>query len=182
MIRFFFLAMLCFVMTSSGAGTLVSGGTYALKLVDVDGRTLSTADGHVTVLVLAARRDLDKTRLVGNRIPDRCLGNPKYRMITVLRFDPTQNRTMRFVSAALVRRGLNTEAKRLKPRYVEKKLTRNPRGDLYAVAEFDNSTASQLGLQDNSAPFRVLVLSEQGVLIRDWTDVPSEQELRAAIP
>jgi len=169
-------------MASSGTGALVTGKTYALKLIDVDGRTLSTTDGHVTVLVLVARRDVDKSRLVGDRTPERCLGNPKYRMITVLRFDPTQSRTIRFVSSAMVRRGLNTEAKRLKPRYVAKKLNRDPRGDLYAVADFDNSTASQLGLQDDAARFRVLVLSDRGVLLREWMDVPDKQELAAAIP
>lgn len=180
--RIFFLAILFSLVSSSSPAALVKGQTYSFKLVDVDGRSLSSVDGHVTVLVLTPRQDIDKSKLVGDRTPERCLGNPKYRMITVIRFDPTRNRTMRFVSTALVRRGLDTEAKRLKARYLAKKLTRPPRSDLYAVADFDNSTASQLGLQNDPSRFKVLIFSDRGVLLREWSDVPSEQELAAAIP
>jgi hypothetical protein len=57
--------------------------SYKLSLIDVDGNTLSTADGHITTVVLTAQSDVDKARAAGDRTPDFCLGNPIYRMITV---------------------------------------------------------------------------------------------------
>jgi hypothetical protein len=180
--RFFSVILLAFVAASFSAAAPVTGKTYAFKLVDVDGRILTAADHVVTVLVLAARRDLDKARQVGSRIPDRCLGSPKSRMITVIRFDKTRSRTARFFLSALVRRGLDTEAKRLKSRYMAKKLNRDPREDIYAVADFEGQTAEQLGLGADAAQFRVLILSANGVLLRDWSNVPSAQDLSAVLP
>src|ERR1043165_9486500 len=72
------------------AGSPVIGKAYSLKLMDVDGRTLSTSDNIVTVLVLTTRTNLGKAREVGDRIPERCLGNPHYRMITVIQFGNTR--------------------------------------------------------------------------------------------
>ena len=51
-------------------GTLSRGTTYSLSFVDIDGTKLSTADGHVTVLVLATTADWEKARAVGERVPD----------------------------------------------------------------------------------------------------------------
>jgi len=161
---------------------LVGGKAYALKMVDVDGRALSTADGHVTVLVLARRAEVDKARLVGDRVPERCLGNPAYRMITVIRFNRNWGRSMRFFSTSLIRRRLDAEARRLKPKYQAKQLTRNPRQDVYAVADFDGANASQLGLVNDSTPFLVLIFAGNGTLLKDWTDVPSAEELATTLP
>ena len=178
---FFLLSVAAFGLCSVEAAA--TGKVYALKMLDVDGRTLSTADGHIiTVLVLAGRGDVDKARLVGDRIPERCLANPAYRMITVIRFDKSWVRSMRFLSKAMIRRRLDAEAKRLQPRYAAKKVGRNPREDVYAVADFDGNIVSQLGLTSDLAPFNVFVLAGDGALLRRWTDVPSAQELAGAIP
>src|SRR5207248_5791069 len=58
--------------------------TYRINFSDVDGNALSTADGHITIVVLVNKANIDKARAVGDRIPDFCLVNPMYRMITVL--------------------------------------------------------------------------------------------------
>jgi len=83
---FFFAAIALFLSVTLLRGALSSGTTYSLSFVDIDGNKLSTADGHVTVLVLATTADWEKARAVGDRVPDYCLGNPDYRMITIIRF------------------------------------------------------------------------------------------------
>src|SRR5262249_39670551 len=65
---FFFAAIALFPPLLRGA--LSSGEIYSLGFVDIDGNKLSTADGHVTVLVLATTADWEKAREVGERIPD----------------------------------------------------------------------------------------------------------------
>ena len=160
----------------------VVGKSYAFSMVDVDGRTLSTHDGHVTVLVIVSRREVDKARIVGNRIPERCLGNPASRMITVIRFDQTRNSFTRYLLSRLIRRQLDAEANQLKSRYIAKKLTSNPRSDVYAVADFDGQMNSTFGLSPGSGQFRVLILSGKGELLHAWTDVPTAEQLDAEIP
>ncbi len=83
---FFFAAFALFLSTALLRGALSSGAIYSLDFVDINGNKLSTADGHVTVLVLATTADWEKARAVGDRVPDYCLGNPDYRMITIIRF------------------------------------------------------------------------------------------------
>lgn len=179
--RIFLPLLVALVIPPSQVQSLTSGQKVTFKLTDVDGRTLSASDGQTTTILLTARKDLDKARLVGDRTPDRCLGNPKFRMITVIEFGKTTSRTMRFVYTALVRKRLTAEAKRLKPRYVAKKLTADPRQDVYVVADFDGATASQLGLPGSSALFKVLVLAPDGVLLHEWNDVPTSQELDSVL-
>ena len=89
---------------------------------------------------------------------------------------------MRFLPAAMIRRRLDAEAKRLQPKYAAKNLSRNPRQDVYAVADFDRALVSQLGLTSDATPFRVLVLAGDGALLRDWTELPTAQELAITLP
>jgi hypothetical protein len=65
---FFFAAMAVFPLLLRGA--LLTGTTYSLSFVDIDGNKLSTADEHVTVLVVATAADWEKAREVGNRVSD----------------------------------------------------------------------------------------------------------------
>jgi len=177
----FFGVLLTFITPTPEMLALAPGQTVALKLTDVDGRSLSASDGQVTTLVFTARRDLDKARVVGDRTPDRCLGNPKFRMITVIHFSKTTSRTMRFVFTKLVRQRLASEANRLRPRYLAKKLATDPRQDVHVVTDFNGATASQLGLPDSSELFKVLILAPDGVLLREWNAVPTSQELDSAL-
>jgi hypothetical protein len=83
---FFAIAMLSTpLMSIFGEATV--GENYRINFTDVDGNTFSTADGHITTVVLASKSNIDKAHAVGDRIPDSCLGNPTYRMITILVFE-----------------------------------------------------------------------------------------------
>ena len=174
---FILMTVACSICSASPA----IGKIYSVKLLDVDGRTLSTVDKVVTVLVLTTRANLDKARQIGDRIPERCLGNPNYRMITVIEFGNIRTRVMQYLLSASVRRGLDSEAERLKTRYIAKGVNRDARTDIYAVADFNGHTAAQLDLQP-SPEFRVLLLSREGALMRDWTKVPSAEEVATALP
>ena len=154
------------------------GETHALKFVDVDGNTLSTADGHVTVIVLTTKADLPKAEAVGDRIPDFCLGNPAYRMITLVKFGQHSAPVANFMTR-MARRRLDAEGKRLQTRYAAKKILRDARHDIFAVADFDGSVVSQLDA--GSILFRVFVFSRTGELLKQWDDVPSAAELAEAL-
>jgi hypothetical protein len=150
------------------------GETYALKFVDVDGNTLSTADGHVTVIVLTTKADLPKAEAVGARIPDFCLGNPAYRMITLVRFGKHSALVTNFMTS-MARRRVDAEGKRLQTRYAANKIMRDARHDIFAVADFDDSVVSQL--DSGSTLFRVFVFSRTGELLKQWDNVPGAEQL-----
>lgn len=149
-------------------------------MVDVDQHTLATADGRVTILVLTSSADVERARKVGERVPDFCLANPEYRMITILRFEKKHNAPARAIVNALVRRRLDREAERLGQRYRAKHIARDARSDVFAVADFDDAVGLQFGL---SSPirFQVIVLGRNGEVVREWSDVPSAEELAAAL-
>jgi hypothetical protein len=151
---------------------------HDLKFVDVDENNLSTSDGHVTVLVLTTKDDLSRAQLVGDRVPAYCLGNPLYRMITVVKFGQ-HNAAMRHFLSMMARRRLDAEGGRLQRRYDIKMIKRNARRDVFAVADFDGSVAKKLGI--GSADFCVLVFGRNGELLKQWNDVPSAAELAEAL-
>lgn len=155
-----------------------AGEVHAIKFVDVDGNTLSTADGHITVLVLTTKADLAKAHAVGDRVPDFCLGNPAYRMITLVKFQ-NHGDLVRSIAAATTRRRLDTEAKQLQARYAEKKITRDARHDIFAVLDVDGTIVSQLGSE--SIAFAVFVFGKSGELLKQWEDVPSAEDLAAVL-
>jgi hypothetical protein len=175
-LQFFFVAaMALFPPLLSGA--LSSGTTYSFSFIDIDGNKLSTADGHVTVLVLATTADWEKARAVGERVPDYCLGNPDYRMITVIRFIRKHGPIMRKIAMAVVKHRVTEEAKRLQTRYDTNKIMRDARQDISTVIDFDGTASSQLGGSAQAMNFGVLVFARDGKLLAQWTDVPSAKQL-----
>ena len=162
-------------------GSLSNGQRYRVNFVDVDGNALSTADGHVTVLVVITPADSEKARAVGDRAPDYCLGNPKYRMITILDFARRHTQIGRKIATMFVRHRLSEEAKRLQARYDEKKIARNARGDIFTVTDFDGTVSSQFSGQSPAANFRVFVFARDGELLQQWDDVPTAVELDAVL-
>src|SRR6516165_2548779 len=163
------------------SGALSNGQRYRINFVDVDGHSLSTVDGHVTVLVLTTPEDREKARSVGDRVPDYCLGNPNYRMITILNFTRWRMQIGRNIVTMLVRHHLDEEAKRWQARYHEKKIAHDPRTDIFAVTDFDGRVSSQLGAESSAASFGVFVFRRNGELLQHWDDVPSAQELAAVV-
>jgi hypothetical protein len=158
-----------------------TGQIYLVSFTDVDGHTFSTSDGHVTVVVLTTTTDSEKARIVGDRVPDYCLGNPDYRMVTVLNFKSKHTSTGHMLATMLVRHRLNQEAKRLQARYNAQNIARDARHDVFAVTDFDGTVSSQLGAQVDSASFRVLVFGRKGELLQQWNDVPSAADLAAVV-
>ena len=160
---------------------LSTGQRYSINFSDVDGRTLSTTDGHVTVLVLTTREDLTRAHAVGDRIPDYCLGKQNYRMITVLRLKKRYTELGRTIAMTLVRHRVDEEAKALQTRYDAKKISHPAREDIHVVADFDGTISAQLGEQQGGTQFHVFVFSRDGELLQQWDDVPSAEELARVI-
>jgi hypothetical protein len=181
-LRWFFVATgVSFFLAASLNGMLSNGQRYALNFVDIDSHKLSTADGHVTVLVLATTGDAEKARAVADSVPDYCLGNPKYKMITIIHFVKKHTAIGRKIAAMLLRHRVAEEAKRLQARYDAKKIVREARSDIFTVMDFDGTAASQLGGQSDAAGFHVFVFSGNGELLQQWNDVPSAEQLAAAL-
>ena len=180
-LQLFFLVGFIFLGPWPLMADLSLGQIYTLSFRDVDGNTLLTADGHVTVVVFTTQSNIDKARDVGDRVPDYCLGNPTYRMITVLSFKRDHAKPTRAILSALVRHRLNAEARRLQARYKKQNIGRDARGDIFAVADFDGKASAQLGARFESADFRVFVFAGNGELLQQWGDVPSNEELAAVV-
>src|SRR3954447_26459773 len=162
-------------------GALSKGNTYSISLVDIDGNKLSTADGHTTIVVLTTSADREQARSVGDRVPDFCLGNPAYRMITVVHFIREHLAIGRRMATAFIRHRVREEAKRLQARYDAQKIGRDARGDIFVVTDFDGTIASQLSQSPGATDFCVFVFGKSGELLAQWHTVPSSEELAAAV-
>ena len=162
-------------------GALSTGNTYSISFVDIDGNKFSTADGHVTIVVLTTPADREQARTVGDRVPDFCLGKPAYRMITVVHFTGRHMALGRRMATGFIRHRVREEAKRLQARYDAKKISRNAKGDIFVVTDFDGTVASQLGQSAGATDFCVFVFGKTGELLAQWHSVPSGDELATAI-
>ena len=181
-LQIFFLGATLFLGCDTRAyGALSIGTTYPVNFVDIDGDKLSTADGHVTIIVLATPADREKAKVVGDRVPEHCLGNPDYRMITIIRFTRRHLALGRRIATALVRHRVNEEATRLQARYKGKGIERDARKDIFVVTDFDGSISSQLGESTGGTDFCVFVFGRNGELLAQWHDVPSAERLAAAV-
>jgi hypothetical protein len=179
--------LLCLVLalfaraTIAPAADLQPGTVARLTFRDVDGNDLSTADGRVTILTVATRESEDKAQAVADLVPDRYVGDQRYRYITLVNFQRKLAAPLRGLTRAIIRQRLDAEAKKLKPEYEAKKIAHDPRRDIYVVADFDGSAVTQLGLAPESDEVAVFVFNRQGKLIQHWTDVPPNDSLARAI-
>ena len=162
-------------------GVLLTGNTYSISFVDLDGNKFSTADGHVTIVVLTTPADREQARTVGDRAPDFCLGNPAYRMITVIHFTGRHMAIGRRMATAFIRLRVREEANRLQARYGARKISRDAKADIFVVTDFDGTIASQLGQPPEATDFCVFVFGQSGELLAQWHSVPSADELAVAI-
>ena len=178
---FFFAAIALFLSVTLLRGALSSGATYSISFVDIDGNKLSTADGHMTVLVVATTADWEKARAVGERIPDYCLGNPDYRMITIIRFIRKHGAIVRKIAMVVVKHQVSEEAKRLQNRYDTNKIMRDARQDIFTVVDFDGTVSSQLGEPAGATDFCVFVFGHRGELLAQWHGVPAAKQLAAVV-
>jgi hypothetical protein len=177
---FFAIIALCAPLISILA-ELTVGESYRINFSDTEGNTLSTADGHITTVVLISKSNIDKAHAVGDRTPDFCLTNPTYRMITVLAFETKHSKPVRMILTSLMRRRVDSEARQLQTRYDRLRIGRNARQDVFAVADFDGAVTTQLGAQPTAALFHVFIFGRNGELLKQWNDVPSAEELSAVL-
>ncbi len=161
--------------------TLSTGNTYSISFVDLDGNKFSTADGHVTIVVLTTPADREQARTVGDSVPDFCLGTPVYRMITVIHFTGKHMAIGRRMAIAFIRHRVREEAKRLQARYDARKISRDAKSDIFVVTDFDGTIASQLGQPAGVRDFCVFVFGKTGELLAQWHSVPGADELAAAL-
>jgi hypothetical protein len=178
---FLSLATALVLPAAPARGALSTGNTYSISFADLDGNKLSTADGHVTIVVLTTSADREQARAVGDHVPDFCLGNPAYRMITILHFTGRYMALGRRMATAFIRHRVREEAKRLQARYDAQKISRDAKSDIFVVADFDGTAASQLGEPAGATDFCVFVFGQSGELLAQWRSVPSADELAAAI-
>jgi len=178
---FFAASLAVFLCAALLRGALSTGTTYSLSFVDLDGNQVSTADGHVTLLVLAVTTDWEKAREVGDRVPDHCLGNPDYRMITIIRFIKKRGPVIRKIATSVVKHRVAEEAKRLQSRYDTKKIVRDARQDIFTVIDFDGTISSQLGEPAGAMEFCAFVFGRNGELLAQWHDVPSAEQLAGVL-
>jgi hypothetical protein len=157
------------------------GNTYSINLVDIDGQKLSTADGYVTILVLTTSADREQARAVGDHVPDFCLGNPAYKMITVIHLIRPHLAMGRRMATAFIRHRVREAAKRLQARYEALKIGRDAKSDIFVVTDFDGTIASQLGQSAEATEFCVFAFGQSGELLAQWHSVPSADELAAAV-
>jgi hypothetical protein len=179
-LQYFFLAALL-AASPARANELHPGNVYPLTFADVDRHQLSTSDGHVTIITVVTRKDEHKAEELGDLVPNFCLGDPKYRMITVVNFQKGVFPPFQGMLMAIIRNRLDAEAKDLQKTYTSKHLNRNARSDIFVVADFDGKPVSQLGIAPASSEFAVFVFDGRGRLVRRWNDVPSAEALLAAV-
>jgi hypothetical protein len=175
-VAFFFAAAL----VVAGA-ELQPGSSARLAFRDVDGNEHFTAKGNVTIVTVVTRQLEDKAQAVADHVPDRCLGNPKYRYLTVVNFQRKIPGPLQGLTKAIIRKRLTSEAERLRPDYAARHVGHDPRQDIFVVPDFDGSAISQLGLSPDSDKLSVFVFNGRGKLVARWNDVPSEEALTKAI-
>ena len=180
-LQLFFLAFIIIAATAAAAAELQTGAVHQLIFRDVDGQDLSTAAGHVTVITVITRENGEEARAVSRLMPERCTGDPKYRYVTLVNFQGKLPGPVRGFTRAVIRKRLDAEANKLKPRYAAKDLTRDPRRDVYVVADFDGGAVARLGLSPESTALGVFVFDGKGKLVARWSEVPSEEAMISAI-
>ncbi|MEY2479774.1 MAG: hypothetical protein QOI04_701 [Verrucomicrobiota bacterium] len=180
-LQFFFCAAMFFSFALVGRADLSLGKIYALEFTDIDGKKISTSDGHITVIVLTTTADLTQAHAVGDRVPVYCLGNPTYRMVSVINFQKKRSAPMRIILTAVARRRVDAEAKILQARYAANKIDKDARRDIFVVTDFDGNAVTQLGSFLDSSRFAVFVFARNGELLRKWDDLPPATELAAVV-
>ncbi len=180
-VQLFFIPLLLVIAPLPTSAELPARGNHRLTFHDVDGNELSTADGHVTVITVVTRQNEEQARAVADQVPERYLGDPKYRYVTLVNFQRKLARPFQGLTQGIIRRRLDAEAKELKPQYDAKHLTRDPRKDVYVVADFSGAAVTQLGLAPESNEVAVFVFNPHGKLVGHWIGVPPGDAVSNAI-
>ncbi len=180
-LQLFFASWLAFAALGADEEGWKVGSTHRLTFEDVDGDELSTADGHVTIITVVTRENEAQARAVADLVPDRYVGDPKYHYITVVNFQGKLPGPLQGITRAVIRSRLEAEAKKLKPDYAKRKLARDPRDDLFVIADFDGSAVRKLGLPVETNEVAVFVFNGEGKLVARWKGVPPGDSLAGTL-
>lgn len=180
-LQFFFAALVLVSQAAAAPGVPQRGASYAFSFRDVDGNDLSVSAGHVTIITVITRESEKKARAIADLVPDRCIGDPKYRYVTLVNFQRKIPRPFHGLTRAIIRSRLDAEAKELRDDYAAKQLTRDPRRDVYVVADFDGAAVARLGLAIESSEVAVFVFDGKGKLVDRWSAVPPADPFAKAI-
>ncbi|MFL6569012.1 MAG: hypothetical protein ACJ8LI_07565 [Chthoniobacterales bacterium] len=175
------LLILCVTAVMVDAASLQPHAVARLTFHDVDGNTLSTADGHVTIITVVTRQNEEQAHSIADQVPERCVADPKFRYVTLVNFQRKLAAPFQGLTRVIIRQRLDAEAQKLRPEYQQKKISRDPRKDMFVVADFDGSAVSQLGLLPDSNDVAVFVFNGHGKLIQNWAGVPPNDSLPGAI-
>ena len=176
-----FIFLFSIALALCAAAPLQPGSINHLSFHDVDGNTLSTADGHVTIITVVTRQNEQQAHAVADQVPDFCLGNQKYRYVTLVNFQRKLAGPLHALTRVVIRQRLDSEAAKLRREYQQKQIGHDPRKDMFVIADFDGSAVSQLGLAVDSNDVHVFVFNGRGKLVQHWTGVPPNDSLGKAI-
>src|SRR6187402_3095832 len=101
---------LALLAAAAAAAPLQPDIVYDLSFRDIDGRDLGTAAGHITVITVTTRAQEDEARAISKLMPDRCVGDPKYRYITLVNFEGKLPPPLRGLTRVVIRNRLDAEA------------------------------------------------------------------------
>ncbi len=148
------------------------GSTHVLSFSDVDGKEISTADGRVTIITVVTRAHEENARAVADLVPDRYIGDQKYRYVTMVNFQDKLAGPFQGLTRAVIRNRLNAEAEKLKPQYREQKIGHDPRRRSLCDRGFRRQreqTSRPYGAQSRPAVF---VFDGAGRLLARWEGIP----------
>lgn len=169
--------LLATLVALSANAALEPGEVYDLTFRDVDGNALSTRDGKGTIITVITRHDETSAQAVADLVPDRYIGDPNFRYITLVNFQRKLIRPIWGLTRTIIRSRLDAVAEKRRPLYRTKQIARDPRADVHVVADFDGSAVNQLGLTPEADRVAVFVFDGQGKLRARWDEVPPGDEL-----
>lgn len=102
-------------------------------------------------------------------------------MITVVNFTGKHTAIGRRIAVAFIRHRMQEAGKRLQARYDSQKISRDAKGDIFVVTDFDGAIASQLAQPAGTTEFCVFVFGQNGKLLAQWHSIPTSEELATAL-
>jgi hypothetical protein len=172
LLQLFLLTCALAVPALAAVAQLRPGAVHHVALHDVDGNSLSTAGGRVTVITVMTRKHDRQSREIGDSIPERFKGDPRFRYITVLNFQRKIAGPFHGITRTIIRHRLDSEAKELREVYADNNVKRDARLDMHVVADFDGEAVTKLGLNPDADTLAVFVFDPRGKLLARWDDVP----------
>lgn len=179
-LQFIFL-LIVGLTSATAAQSQPAAAAPHLNFRDVDGNTISTGDGHITIVTVLTRQNEQQAHAVADQVPDYCLGNQKYRYVTLVNFQRKLAAPLHPITRVVIRQRLDSEAAKLRAEYQKKGIGHDPRKDMFVIADFDGAAVSQLGLSPDSDEVSVFVFNGRGKLVQRWTGVPPNNSLGNAI-